>query len=131
MWLFSLFKKPKKEEKEEVVKQELLPEAEWKVILTDTHLQVVSPKGEREEVALNELSSVAVLTNDLGPFFTDVWWGLEFNEKKLMIPQGATGETELLEYLQKLEGFDNEALIHAMVSCENAVFICWERKKAG
>lgn len=131
MWLFSLFKNPKKEEKEEVEKQELLPEAEWKVTFTNTHLQVISPKGEEEEAALNELSSVAVLTNDLGPFFTDVWWGLEFNEKKLMIPQGATGETELLDYLQKLEGFDNEALIQAMISCENAVFTCWERKKAG
>jgi hypothetical protein len=40
---------------------------------------------------------------------------------------GATGEKAMLERLQRLPGFDNDALIQAMMSVEDAEFICWTR----
>ena len=44
-----------------------------------------------------------------------------------VIPQGAAGEEGLLDRLQKLEGFDNNAVIEAMSATENERFVCWRR----
>ena len=43
------------------------------------------------------------------------------------MPQGAEGSDKLLEVLQKLPGFDNEVVIKAMGSAENAKFVCWKK----
>jgi hypothetical protein len=42
-----------------------------------------------------------------------------------IIPQGATGDAELLARLQRLDGFDNLAVIEAMASTDNWRFVCW------
>jgi hypothetical protein len=41
--------------------------------------------------------------------------------------QGATGDDQLLERLQALPGFDNNAVIAAMSSASNRRFLCRER----
>jgi hypothetical protein len=43
------------------------------------------------------------------------------------IPQ-MVGTEALLEHLQTLPGFDNDAVIAAMQSTENQLFLCWERQ---
>jgi hypothetical protein len=45
-----------------------------------------------------------------------------------VIPQGATGHKRLLERLQELPGFDNEAVIRAMASTSNDTFVAWVRR---
>jgi hypothetical protein len=67
-------------------------------------------------------------TNDSGPWGADVWWILVGNapESGCVYPNGATGEQEALEALQRLPGFDNGQFIEAMTSTENARFVCWQ-----
>jgi hypothetical protein len=69
-----------------------------------------------------------VETTDEGPFAPDVFWILVGTAASgCVIPQGATGDAILLERLQKLPGFDNDAFIRAMRSTSNEKFLCWKR----
>ena len=55
-------------------------------------------------------------------------WILGVEKKLLTYPDKATGEIEMLKRLQKLPGFNNNAIISAMSCIENETFICWESK---
>jgi hypothetical protein len=85
--------------------------------------------GSTETVRWDELEEVWILTTDEGPFVEDVYWMLVAGEGKggCAVPQGAEGSDRLLERLQQLPGFDNDAVIAAMGSTDNARFVCWRR----
>jgi hypothetical protein len=57
----------------------------------------------------------------------DVFWVLHGTTGGCAIPQGATGDRELLKRLQTLPGFDNAAFIEAMGSTADKKFLCWQR----
>lgn len=84
--------------------------------------------GLVEAVAWDELKEVSIVTNDEGPFAADVMWLLVGEKGGCVVPQGAEGEDKLLERLQGLEGFNNEAVIEAMSSVNNRKFVCWEKR---
>lgn len=86
--------------------------------------------GSTESVRWDELEEVFILTTDEGPFVEDVFWMLARGEGKggCAVPQGAEGSDQLLERLQQLPGFDNDAVIAAMMSTSNAKFVCWRRR---
>src|SRR5581483_6670864 len=67
------------------------------------------PDGAKEEVSWSELAAVEILTTDAGPFLCDVFFVLHGNERGCVVPQEAEGCNELLERLQQLPGFDNQA----------------------
>src|SRR4051812_17361617 len=84
--------------------------------------------GTLEHVAWDELVEVFVMTTDAGPFVEDVFFVLEGKHGTgCVVPQGAPESSQLLERLQRLPGFDNEAIIQAMSCTENARFVCWRR----
>jgi hypothetical protein len=56
-----------------------------------------------------------------------VWWLLESDNAFVAIPQGAPGEEKLIERLQQLPHFDNDAMSNAMRSTSNQRFICWSK----
>jgi len=45
-----------------------------------------------------------------------------------LVPQSSEGFGNLLERLQKLPDFDNEAVVKAMGSTSIAKSLCWKRK---
>lgn len=86
------------------------------------------PGGKVEQVTWEDLREVAVLTTSDGPFAEDVFFVLAGQDGSgCVIPHGATESTQLLERLQRLPGFDNEAFIRAMSSTQEATFVCWRR----
>jgi hypothetical protein len=86
------------------------------------------PDGTVEQVAWDGLRAVAVLTTSDGPFVEDVFFVLVGPDGTgCIVPQGAPESTHLLERLQRLPGFDNEALSRAMCSVQEASFICLRR----
>lgn len=105
------------------------PEAQFIVRLTDAGVSCHRPDGLVESVAWADLRAVLIETNDSGPFLMDVFWILIGSQSGCVVPQGATGEDELLGRLQQLPGFDNQALIDAMLSTDNQRFLCWEKGK--
>jgi hypothetical protein len=93
-------------------------------------ISCTKPNGTIESVKWKDLKAVLIETTDEGPFACDVFWVLlGSNQTGCVIPQGATGESELLKALQdKLPAFNNEALLLAMASTQNNRFIIWEAK---
>src|SRR4051812_8255089 len=100
----------------------LEPESSYLVTVSDAGVSVTTPDGEIQSVDWDDLQSVAIETNDLGPFVADVFWHLFGSKSKCIIPRGATGEKMLVARLQTLPDFNNEALIEAMSSTTNQVF---------
>ena len=108
--------------------QRLYPECQTRVTFDDLEVACSSPDGTLRKVAWSELSEVRVWTTSEGPFLPDVFWVLHAGGPKARIiyPQGAVGEQALLEAMQtRLDGFDNEALLRAMASTDDAVFLVW------
>lgn len=106
------------------------PEAQWTVTITDEGVSCTRPDGVTGSVAWDDLRVVVIETNDEGPFMMDVFWLLAGVDGGCVVPQGATGGAALLERLQALPGFDNDAFIQAMGCTENQRFICWRKDAA-
>jgi hypothetical protein len=96
--------------------------------IDDHGVRRVLPDGKVERVSWYGLREVAVLTTSDGPFAEDVFFVLAGQDGTgCVVPQGAPESTQLLERLQRLPAFDNDALIRAMSSTGNATFVCWRR----
>jgi hypothetical protein len=105
----------------------LEPESRFIVLLSDAEVVCNRPDGKVERVSWSDLHKVEVVTTGDGPFVPDVFWVLHGTDGGCAIPQGATGDTELLERLRALPGFDNGAVIEAMCCTSDRRFVCWQR----
>jgi len=105
----------------------LMPESLFEIEMNDSEVSCHRPDGTIESVRWDDLQKVSVLTTSDGPLVADVFWLLHGEQGGCAIPQGATGDSELLEWLQRLPGFDNKTFIDAMGSTEEAMFTCWEK----
>ena len=83
--------------------------------------------GVTETLRWDDLREVRILTTDQGPYLDDVIWVLTGTAGSCAIPSETDGMGELLTRLQQLPAFDNEAVIKAMASTDNASFVCWRR----
>jgi len=108
----------------------LQPEASFVVHVADTGVRCERPDGMVESVTWDDLRAVIIHTTEDGPAAPDVFWILAGASSGCVIPMGATGEMVLLERLQKLPGFDNEAVIHASASVTEQKFLCWQTPTA-
>ena len=108
-------------------KPDLNFERKWTVRVTDTSVSCERPNREIESVRWDDLKLVGIETTDEGPYLADVFWYLVGEQSSCLVPLGASGENALVERLQALPGFDNEALIEAMSSTSNRKFVCWQR----
>ena len=90
---------------------------------------VTRTRGNRkvESVTWEDLAEVAIVTTSDGPFEEDVYWLLIGKSGGgCAVPQSLDPQGEILKRLQTLPGFDNEAVIQAMGSVENATVVCWK-----
>jgi hypothetical protein len=106
---------------------QLEPESHFVVHLSDSEVVCERPDGKVERVGWADLQKVEVVTTRDGPFAPDVFWVLQGTDGGCAVPQGATGDSQLLERLQALPGFDNHAFIEAMSSTSDRRFLCWQR----
>jgi len=109
----------------------LEPEHRFVVRLSDSEVSCERPDGTVERVSWADLQRVEVVTTDEGPFVPDVFWVLHGTDGGCAVPQGATGDSALLERLQTLPGFDNKAFIDAMTCASDRRFLCWQRSESG
>jgi hypothetical protein len=105
----------------------LEPEGRFVVRLSDAEIVCERPGGKVERVRWADLQKVEVVTTGDGPFAPDVFWVLHGTDGGCAVPQGATGDSQLLARLQALPGFDNNAFIEAMSSTSDRRFLCWQR----
>jgi hypothetical protein len=98
------------------------------VEFNDEQVTRTTADGIRETLLWSELQEVSIITTDGGPYVDDVFWELRGTSNGCLVPSQAEGIKELLSKLQELPGFNNEAVIHAMGSTDNAKFLCWQRE---
>lgn len=104
-----------------------LPESSFKVTFNDQEIVCTRPDGTQERVTWQDLQKIEIMNTGEGPFSPDCFWLLHGTENGCVIPQGATGDAELLERLQALPEFDNTTFIEAMGSIFKKRFVCWVR----
>ena len=97
------------------------------VKFNDFEIVYTRPNNQVEIVSWAELQAVIIETNSAGPIDPDYYWILVGKNKGCVVPTGVEGEEQLFERLQKLPGFDNEAVIEAMSCVEKKRFLCWKR----
>ncbi|MFN7975846.1 MAG: hypothetical protein U0166_26500, partial [Acidobacteriota bacterium] len=99
-----------------------------RVSMDDTGITRWLPDGKVESVRWDDLQSVAIVTNALGPWVDDLSFVLRGSgDEGCVVPQGEACRMELLPRLQALPGFDNLAVVAAMGSTGDAFFPCWSR----
>jgi hypothetical protein len=80
-----------------------------------------------EQVSWAELVKVSIMTTDEGPGAEDVFLLLHAADGTgCAVPHELACAAGLLDWLQRLPGFDNAAVIEAMGSTEWQEFVCWE-----
>lgn len=106
----------------------LMPESLYQVTFDEQRVYGTRQDGGEESLDWVSLGAVIIETNDTGPWCTDFYYLLVSRDNIVacMVPAGATGEAELLQRLQELSKFDNEALNAAICSTDNQHFICWK-----
>lgn len=104
------------------------PESRFSIHMTETEVSCHRPDGVVESVRWDDLQKVQVLTTSDGPLLPDRFWVLQGSEKAgCCIPWGATGDLELLQRLQELPGFDNQAIMQPAGITHEALHLCWEK----
>jgi hypothetical protein len=99
---------------------------EW--IVTDEGVTVIQRERVREEVRWEDLVRVEIVTTDRGPWDDDLFYVLTSREgRDLVVPSEAPQSAEVLVRLQRLPGFDNQAVIESAGCTENRRFLCWEK----
>jgi len=102
-------------------------ERKFVVSVNEEFVSVKRPDGTVERASWPELCAVRIITTDSGPYVCDFWYILTDNTRTCAIPQGATGEDELLQTLQNLPDWDNDRAIEALGSTSNNEYLCWKR----
>ena len=80
------------------------------------------PDGSQNLLLFHELHSVELFNDD------EVYFLLIGPNSSVVVSQRAQGADTLLRHLQKLPGFDNDAVVSAMAG--SGKFLCWQRPPA-
>jgi len=97
--------------------------------IDDTGVRRELAGGRIESVNWADLLEVSIVTTSDGPFAEDVFFVLEGPSGcGCAVPRTAAESSVLLERLQRLPGFDNQAVIRAMTSTDENKFVCWRRQ---
>jgi hypothetical protein len=104
------------------------PESHFVIQMTEADVSCHRPDGIVETVRWNDLERIDILTNSDGPFAPDCFWLLIGpGTTGCCIPQGATGDGELLARMYELPGFDHQVFMEAMGNHQEMIFTCWQR----
>jgi hypothetical protein len=83
-----------------------------------------------EAIAWADIERIEIVTTDEGPWREDFWWLLENAEEKGLTIGGDEAEAaNLLAVIQqRYLDLDNEEVIRAVRSTQNARFLIWRRR---
>lgn len=81
------------------------------------------------ELRRADIEEVAIETTDQGPLVEDVFFVIVTKAETLRLEQGMPGSEQLLAWLQALPGFNNQAVIDAMMCTDVARFACFKRAR--
>lgn len=104
------------------------PEREFVVTTDGAGIQNAIPGGTVVSMEWREVETIAIETNDSGPWGADFWWVLEGGGRRFGFPLGASGyEAASRALMERYPDLDVEAMIEALGSASNRRFVCWQR----
>ncbi len=100
------------------------------VVLDEKGVRRLRGADTVEQVAWDDLEAVDIRATSEGPAVDDVFWLLRGAGGGGVAVPSEQAPPGFLERLQQLPGFDDDAVIAAMCSAEDALFPCWRRSAA-
>jgi len=100
-----------------------------RVEFDDQEIRRFLPGGKRESIRWDELHEIGIVTTDEGPGVDDVFW-LFLNADRsrgCAVSNDAEGFAALLQRIQQLPDFNNEAVVMAMGSAVDNKFVVWQK----
>jgi len=83
--------------------------------------------GGLKKLRYQDLTKILVVTTDKGPDDVDYFLVLETPEMLVIIPQNVLEFDKLIEELQELPRFDEDAIDKASESVDDKVFTAWKK----
>jgi hypothetical protein len=96
----------------------------------ESGITTLTSEGLSEQFPWKDVRQIVIVTTDQGPWSEDIFFVVEGIDGHVVVPHEKAVKLGLLHYLQKLPGFDNEAVIQAMSCTENNSFLCWSSDRA-
>ncbi len=111
------------------IKQPVDLEKPGRVNFAEKAITYVSAGRVEKCVRWEDLREVSIVTTNEGPWLEDVFWVFVGSDGSAacVVPQGAEGADEVFGHVEKLAGYDDQQVIKAMGSTDNAKFIVWKR----
>lgn len=113
----------------------LAPEPHGLHVLHDDLLITVKTPGAPDvAIAWKDLTSVRIVSGDAASDPPDLFWLLLGGDRRrpLLVPMGVAGEHDLVHAMQdRLDGFDNMAVIEAMSAKGPVGFKVWDAELTG
>nr|WP_143229447.1 hypothetical protein [Actinophytocola xanthii] len=98
------------------------------ITVDDDGVRRLLADGTEESVTWADLAEVAIRTTPEGPWKEDVFFLLvRTGGGGCAVPAGDPSADDLMNRLQSMPGFDNDAFIEAMTTQEDGLFVVWQR----
>ncbi|MBI4863811.1 MAG: hypothetical protein HY815_26675 [Candidatus Riflebacteria bacterium] len=98
------------------------------VHVDDAGVMRLLPDDRVERVSWTDLWAIEIVTTSDGPLAEDVFFVLHGRHGSgCVVPLEVAVEIGLLDWFQILPGFDHEAVVRALGSQGEGVFLCWTR----
>jgi hypothetical protein len=101
----------------------------WDVKISKNCLEIFDPQGNIRSIGLDQITGIAIRTDNTGPIGSDVIWLISDGESIISFPMGAKGEDKVLKAFQMIGGFDNSEFIKAMGSVDHNLFFLLNKVK--
>lgn len=108
----------------------LKPPLRDEILVSDKEVVRRISDGTIERVSWDDLRKVRIVTTDQGPYLEDVFFILEGSKDGVVITQEWATKLSLVDKLQELPAFDNQAFIAAMGCTDNNSFLVWSKVSA-
>ena len=107
--------------------EEVLDSTKWITNIAFHDEGVMLLTGGLKKLRYQDLTKILAVTTDQAPDDIDYFLVLETPKMKAIIPQNVLEFDKLLEELQEIPRFDEDAIDNALESFENNVFTCWKK----
>lgn len=99
-------------------------QSSWRVGANAEKVSVFSG-GRTEAMAWPTIKGIALEVQP-APYGTDIYWHVLGTDGDLVFPMEAEGQAEILHFFQTLPGFNNDKVLEAIQSSEEAWFMVWQ-----
>ncbi|WP_200865120.1 MULTISPECIES: hypothetical protein [Brevundimonas] len=103
----------------------------WSVTVSGPDIITTDGTGERRVIAISNLSSIVVATDDSGPWGDDVVFILYGSDGQPLsiFPSDARGNEEFVDWMATTPGYRDRELARSMASTEVARFTVWTAER--